>query len=316
MRLCTSTSTFTWRTPLSLRIPTPAGGTHESGLRDGLFQAVKSFVELHNLQPKGVKLLAEDVFARVSFVLSAKVLDPQFQGQIKERLNSRDAVKLVSSFSRPALELWLNQHVEYGKKLAELVIRQAQARTRAGQKVEKRKSSGVAVLPGKLTDCESTDVSRNELFLVEGDSAGGSAKMGRDKEFQAILPLRGKVLNTWETERDRLFANNEVHDIAVAIGVDPHSPDSLDQKVDLSNLRYGKICILSDAERVKLTGNKMDQKVYRHHSGYPGGLKEVSIRSLMQRRPEEVHPRSGAWDVAEKQAPRASRQEAACLCRK
>ncbi len=226
-------------------IPTPAGGTHESGLRDGLFQAVKNFVEIRNLQPKGVKLLAEDVFARVSFVLSAKVLDPQFQGQIKERLNSRDAVKLVSSFSRPALELWLNQHVEYGKKLAELVIRQAQARTRAGQKIEKKKSSGVAVLPGKLTDCESTDISRNEIFLVEGDSAGGSAKMGRDKEFQAILPLRGKVLNTWETERDRLFANNEVHDIAVAIGVDPHGPDD---QVDLSNLRYGKICILSDAD--------------------------------------------------------------------
>ncbi|WP_144158986.1 DNA topoisomerase IV subunit B [Paraburkholderia sp. BCC1885] len=226
-------------------IPTPAGGTHESGLRDGLFQAVKSFVELHNLQPKGVKLLAEDVFARVSFVLSAKVLDPQFQGQIKERLNSRDAVKLVSSFARPALELWLNQHVEHGKKLADLVIKQAQARTRAGQKVEKRKSSGVAVLPGKLTDCESTDIARNELFLVEGDSAGGSAKMGRDKEYQAILPLRGKVLNTWETERDRLFANNEVHDISVAIGVDPHSPDD---HIDLSNLRYGKICILSDAD--------------------------------------------------------------------
>lgn len=226
-------------------IPTPAGGTHESGLRDGLYQAVKSFVELHNLQPKGVKLLAEDVFARVSFVLSAKVLDPQFQGQIKERLNSRDAVKLVSSFARPALELWLNQHVEHGKKLADLVIKQAQARTRAGQKVEKRKSSGVAVLPGKLTDCESTEIGRNELFLVEGDSAGGSAKMGRDKEYQAILPLRGKVLNTWETERDRLFANNEVHDISVAIGVDPHNPDD---KVDLSNLRYGKICILSDAD--------------------------------------------------------------------
>ncbi|AIO67299.1 DNA topoisomerase IV subunit B [Burkholderia oklahomensis] len=226
-------------------IPTPAGGTHESGLRDGLYQAVKSFVELHNLQPKGVKLLAEDVFARVSFVLSAKVLDPQFQGQIKERLNSRDAVKLVSSFTRPALELWLNQHVEHGKKLAELVIKQAQARTRAGQKVEKKKSSGVAVLPGKLTDCETEDLARNELFLVEGDSAGGSAKMGRDKEYQAILPLRGKVLNTWETERDRLFANNEVHDISVAIGVDPHSPDD---GVDLSNLRYGKICILSDAD--------------------------------------------------------------------
>lgn len=226
-------------------IPTPAGGTHESGLRDGLFQAVKSFVELHSLQPKGVKLLAEDVFARVSFVLSAKVLDPQFQGQIKERLNSRDAVKLVSSFVKPALELWLNQHVEHGKKLAELVIKQAQARTRAGQKVEKRKSSGVAVLPGKLTDCESTDIARNELFLVEGDSAGGSAKMGRDKEYQAILPLRGKVLNTWETERDRLFANNEVHDISVAIGVDPHNADD---QVDLSNLRYGKICVLSDAD--------------------------------------------------------------------
>ncbi|EHP41902.1 DNA topoisomerase IV subunit B [Cupriavidus basilensis OR16] len=226
-------------------IPTPAGGTHESGLREGLFQAVKSFIEMHALQPKGVKLMSEDVFARASFVLSAKVLDPQFQGQIKERLNSRDAVKLVSAFSRPALELWLNHHVEYGKKLAELVIRQAQARTRAAQKVEKKKGSGVAVLPGKLTDCESTDVTRNELFLVEGDSAGGSAKMGRDKEFQAILPLRGKVLNTWETERDRLFANNEVHDIAVAIGVDPHGPND---EPDLSNLRYGKICILSDAD--------------------------------------------------------------------
>ncbi|KAF1016708.1 MAG: DNA topoisomerase IV subunit B [Burkholderia sp.] len=226
-------------------IPTPTGGTHESGLRDGLFQAVKSFVELHSLQPKGVKLLAEDVFARVSFVLSAKVLDPQFQGQIKERMNSRDAVKLVSSITRPALELWLNQHVEHGKKLADLVIKQAQARTRAGQKVEKRKSSGVAVLPGKLTDCETQDITRNELFLVEGDSAGGSAKMGRHKGYQAILPLRGKVLNTWEIERDRLFANNEVHDISVAIGVDPHA---LDDHVDLSNLRYGKICILSDAD--------------------------------------------------------------------
>ncbi len=226
-------------------IPTPAGGTHEAGLREGLFQAVKSFIELHSLLPKGVKLLPEDVFARASFVLSAKVLDPQFQGQIKERLNSRDAVRLVASCVRPALELWLNQHVEYGRKLAELVVKQAQARTRAGQKVEKRKSSGVAVLPGKLTDCESTDVTRNELFLVEGDSAGGSAKMGRDKNFQAILPLRGKVLNTWEAERDRLFANNEIHDIAVAIGVDPHGPK---ESPDLSGLRYGKICILSDAD--------------------------------------------------------------------
>ncbi|NNG23129.1 DNA topoisomerase IV subunit B [Telluria aromaticivorans] len=226
-------------------IPTVSGGTHESGLRDGLFGAVKSFVEMHSLLPKGVKLLPEDVFARVSFVLSAKVLDPQFQGQTKERLNSRDAVKLVSFFTRPPLELWLNQHVEYGKKLAELVIKQAQSRLRSLQKVEKKKSSGVAVLPGKLTDCESTDLTRNELFLVEGDSAGGSAKMGRDKEFQAILPLRGKVLNSWETDRDRLFANNEIHDIAVAIGVDPHGSDD---NPDLSGLRYGKICILSDAD--------------------------------------------------------------------
>ncbi len=226
-------------------IPTTAGGTHEAGLREGLYHAVKGFIELHNLLPKGVKLLPDDVFARVSFVLSARVLDPQFQGQIKERLNSRDAVRLVGQLLRPQLELWLNQHVDYGRKLAELAIRQAQARSRAAQKVEKRKSSGVAVLPGKLTDCESTDVTRNEVFLVEGDSAGGSAKMGRDKEFQAILPLRGKVLNTWETERDRLFANNEVHDIAVAIGVDPHGAGD---EPDLSNLRYGRICILSDAD--------------------------------------------------------------------
>ena len=226
-------------------IPTSAGGTHESGLREGLFGAVKSFVEMHSLLPKGVKLLPEDVFARVSFVLSAKVLDPQFQGQIKERLNSRDAVRLVSSFTKPPLELWLNQHVDFGKKLAELVIKQAQTRLRSAQKIEKKKSSGVAVLPGKLTDCESNDISRNEIFLVEGDSAGGSAKMGRDKEFQAILPLRGKVLNAWETERDRLFANNEIHDIAVAIGVDPHGKNDTP---DLSGLRYGRICILSDAD--------------------------------------------------------------------
>ncbi len=226
-------------------IPTSAGGTHESGLRDGLFQAVKSFIELHSLLPKGVKLMPEDVFARANYVLSAKVLDPQFQGQIKERLNSRDAVRLVSSFVRPALELWLNQHVDYGKRLAELAIKAAQTRQKAGQKVEKRKGSGVAVLPGKLTDCESRDLAYNEVFLVEGDSAGGSAKMGRNKETQAVLPLRGKVLNTWEVDRDRLFANNEIHDIAVAIGVDPHGPND---EPDLSGLRYGKVCILSDAD--------------------------------------------------------------------
>ncbi|MBT9459850.1 MAG: type IIA DNA topoisomerase subunit B [Burkholderiaceae bacterium] len=226
-------------------IPTVAGGTHESGLKDGLFGAIKGFIDMHSLLPKGVKLMPDDVFSRASFVLSAKVLDPQFQGQIKERLNSRDALRLVSLYVKPALELWLNQHVDYGKKLAELVIKQAQTRLRASQKVEKRKGSGVAVLPGKLTDCESRDLLHNELFLVEGDSAGGSAKMGRNKETQAVLPLRGKVLNSWEVERDRLFANNEIHDMAVAIGVDPHGPND---SPDMSGLRYGKVCILSDAD--------------------------------------------------------------------
>ena len=226
-------------------IPTVAGGTHESGLKDGLFTAVKGFIDMHSLLPKGVKVMPEDVFSRASFVLSAKVLDPQFQGQIKERLNSREALRLVSNCVRPAFELWLNQHVEHGRKRADLVIRQAQTRQRASQKVEKKKGSGVAVLPGKLTDCESRDLALNELFLVEGDSAGGSAKMGRDKETQAILPLRGKVLNAWEVERDRLFANNEIHDIAVAVGVDPHGADDTP---DFSGLRYGKVCILSDAD--------------------------------------------------------------------
>lgn len=226
-------------------ISTTAGGTHEAGLREGLFSAVKSFAELHGLIPKGVKLLPDDVFARASFVLSAKVLDPQFQGQIKERLNSRDAVRLVSGYVKNALDLTLHANVDAAKKLAESAIRQAQARARSAQKVEKRKSSGVAVLPGKLTDCESSDATRTEVFLVEGDSAGGSAKMGRDKEFQAVLPLRGKVLNSWEVERDRLFANNEIHDISVAIGVDPHESNSA---VDLSGLRYNRICILSDAD--------------------------------------------------------------------
>ncbi len=231
-------------------IPTVAGGTHESGLKDGLFGAVKGFIDVHGLLSKGVKLMPDDVFSRASFVLSAKVLDPQFQGQIKERLNSRDALRLVSNCIKPALDLWLNQHVAEGRKLAELVIRQAQTRQRASQKVEKRRGSGVAVLPGKLTDCESRDLALNEIFLVEGDSAGGSAKMGRDKETQAILPLRGKVLNSWEVERDRLFANNEIHDIAVAIGVDPHGPGPYvdGSTPDLSGLRYGKVCILSDAD--------------------------------------------------------------------
>lgn len=226
-------------------IPTVAGGTHDSGLKDGLFGAIKGFIEMHALLPKGVKLMPEDVFSRASFVLSAKVLDPQFQGQTKERLNSRDALRLVSAYTKPALELWLNQHVEHGRKLADLVIKAAQTRQRASQKVEKKKGSGVAVLPGKLTDCESRDLALNELFLVEGDSAGGSAKMGRNKETQAILPLRGKVLNAWEVERDLLFKNNEIHDMAVAIGVDPHG---VHDTPDLSGLRYGKVCILSDAD--------------------------------------------------------------------
>ncbi|WP_373973883.1 DNA topoisomerase IV subunit B [Chitinibacter sp. SCUT-21] len=226
-------------------IPTPAGGTHESGLRDGVFQVVKTFIDFHNLLPKGVKLLPEDLFSRCSFVLSAKVLDPQFQGQTKDKLTSRDGLKLVSAMVRAPFELWLNEHVDLGKKLAELAIRAAQSRQKNAQKVEKKKSSGVAVLPGKLTDCASDETERCELFLVEGDSAGGSAKLGRDKDFQAILPLRGKVLNTWEVDKDQIFANNEVHDMAVAIGVDPHT---LDSPADLSGLRYGKVIIMSDAD--------------------------------------------------------------------
>ena len=226
-------------------IPTPAGGTHEAGLRDGVFTAIKNFIDHHALLPKGVKLTADDAFGRASFLLSARVLDPSFQGQTKERLNSRDAVQLVSRMVRDPFELWLNEHVDYGKKLAELAIKAAQARARAAQKVEKRKSSGVAVLPGKLSDCESEDIAENELFLVEGDSAGGSAKMARDKDTQAILPLRGKVQNAWEVDRERLFANAEIHDIAVALGVDPHPAGS---DADLSQLRYGKVIIMSDAD--------------------------------------------------------------------
>ena len=227
-------------------IPTPAGGTHETGLRQAAFEAVKSFAEHRALLPKGIKLAADDVFSRASYVLAARVLDPSFQGQTKERLNSRDAVALVSRMVRDPLELWLNEHPDDAKKITELAIRAAQARSRAGQKIEKRKQSAVAILPGKLSDCQSEDVSRNELFLVEGDSAGGSAKAGRDKELQAILPLRGKVLNTWEVEAGSLFANREVHDIAVALGIDPHAPDAPASVLD--NLRYGKVVIMTDAD--------------------------------------------------------------------
>ena len=244
--LCWSTEGNLARESYVNLIPTPAGGTHETGLRQAAFDAVKGFAEHHALLPKGVKLAADDVFSRVSFVLAARVLDPSFQGQTKERLNSRDAVALVSRMLRDPLELWLNEHPDDAKKIAELAIKAAQARSRAGQKVEKRKQSGVAILPGKLSDCQSEDIDRNELFLVEGDSAGGSAKSGRDQEVQAILPLRGKVLNTWEVEPGSLFANREIHDIAVALGIDPHQPDAPDTV--LANLRYGKVVIMTDAD--------------------------------------------------------------------
>ena len=226
-------------------IPTVNGGTHESGLRAGVFEAMKSFIDHHTLLPRGVKLQQEDVCGRMSFVLSARLLDPQFQGQVKEKLNSREAVKLVSSQLRDPFEIWLNNHVEAGKAIAELSIKQALSRQKSAQKVEKKKTSGVAVLPGKLSDCESEDIAHNELFLVEGDSAGGSAKMARNKETQAILPLRGKVQNAWEIDPDRILANAEIHDIAVALGVDAHRPDG---NPDLSGLRYGKIVIMSDAD--------------------------------------------------------------------
>ena len=234
-------------------IPTAGGGTHESGLKAAAFEAMKSFIEHHGLMPKGLKLQQEDVASRMSYVLAAKVLDPQFQGQTKDRLNSREAHKLLIAAVRDPFETWLNRHVEHAKAIAELAIKAAAARQRNGQTVDKRKSSGVAVLPGKLSDCESTD--DNELFLVEGDSAGGSAKMARNRENQAILPLRGKVLNTWEVDADRLFANREVHDISVAIGVDPHGASDpaaaipLDASKDvLANLRYERIVLMTDAD--------------------------------------------------------------------
>jgi topoisomerase-4 subunit B len=226
-------------------IPTPAGGTHEAGLRSALFEAVKAFVDHHGLLPRGARLQTEDVSARLHYVLSARILDPQFQGQVKEKLTSRDALKLIVQVLRDPFETWLNAHVDYGKRIAELAIAQALTRMKSAQKVEKKKGSGVAVLPGKLTDCESDDVTRREVFLVEGDSAGGSAKLARDKQYQAILPLRGKVLNTFEVDRDRLFANTEIHDIAVAVGVDPHRSAA---EADLKGLRYNRIIIMADAD--------------------------------------------------------------------
>ncbi len=226
-------------------IPTPAGGTHEAGLRDGIFEAVKAFAEHHNMMPRGIKLQADDVWSRTVYFLSAKVLEPQFHGQTKEKLSNRDALKLVSSMVRDPFELWLNSHVEYGRKVAELVIRQAVERSRTVTKVERKKSSSVVMLPEKLTDCESKNTGDNELYLVEGDSAGGSAKQARDKRFQAIYKMRGKALNSWEVKRDLLFSNAEIHDIAVAIGVDPLGDTD---NPDLSGLRYGKIASMTDAD--------------------------------------------------------------------
>jgi topoisomerase-4 subunit B len=197
------------------------------------------------MMPRGIKLTADDVWAKTIYFLSAKVLEPQFHGQTKEKLSNRDAFKLVAAMVRDPFELWLNTHVEFGRKIAEVVIRQAVERSRSVQKVERKKSSSVVMLPEKLTDCETTDIAQNELFLVEGDSAGGSAKQARDKRFQAIYKMRGKALNSWEVKRELLFSNAEIHDIAVAIGVDPHENGT---EPDLSGLRYGKIASMTDAD--------------------------------------------------------------------
>ena len=226
-------------------IPTPAGGTHESGLREGIFEAIKSFAEYHNLTPKGIKLLADDAWSRTIYFLSTKVLEPQFHGQTKEKLSNRDAVKLVTEMVRDPFARWMNSNVEYGRKITDLVVRQAIERTRTVQKVERKKSSSVVILPEKLSDCESSDLGDNELYLVEGDSAGGSAKQARDKRFQAIYRMRGKALNSWEVKRELLFSNTEIHDISVALGVDPHG-DS--EEADLSGLRYGKVASMTDAD--------------------------------------------------------------------
>jgi topoisomerase-4 subunit B len=226
-------------------IPTRHGGTHVSGLREGVYNAIRNFIDLHAMGQRGIKIVPEDVWSRASYVLSVKMLDPQFKGQVKNELISRDGVKLTAQMVRDPFELWLNQHVDEAKRIAELVMRQAMTRTRAAQKVERRKSSGVAVLPGKLTDCASDDPERNELFIVEGDSAGGSAKQARDKEFQAVLPLKGKPKNTWQDSPDTLYSNKEIEAIALAIGIDHHQRG---EAVDMTRLRYRKIIILADAD--------------------------------------------------------------------
>ena len=222
-------------------IPTAQGGTHVNGLRSGLLDALREFCELRNLLPRGVKLTAEDVWDRCCFILSSKLQDPQFSGQTKERLSSREAAGFVSGVAKDAFSLWLNQHTHEAELLAELCINRAQARLRSAKKVVRKKVASGPALPGKLADCTSEDPARGELFLVEGDSAGGSAKQARNREFQAILPLRGKILNTWEVDAQEILASAEVHNISVALGIDPASDD-------LTGLRYHKICILADAD--------------------------------------------------------------------
>ena len=222
-------------------IPTAQGGTHVNGLRTGLLDAMRDFCEIRNLVPRGVKLTPEDIWDRCAYVLSSKLEDPQFSGQTKERLSSREAAAFVSGVAKDAFSLWLNQHTQEAEKLAEMCISNAQSRLRKAKKVERKRVSAGPALPGKLADCSGSDPERAELFLVEGDSAGGSAKQARDREFQAILPLRGKILNTWEVDSQEILASQEVHNISIAIGIDPASDD-------LSGLRYNKVCILADAD--------------------------------------------------------------------
>lgn len=222
-------------------IPTAQGGTHVNGMRSGLMDAMREFCELRSLLPRGVKLTPDDLWERISFVLSVKMVDPQFSGQTKERLSSRQCAAFVSGVVKDAFSLYLNKHVTVGEALAEHVINVAQKRMRSSKKVIRKKVTQGPALPGKLADCASQETGRTELFLVEGDSAGGSAKQARERDFQAIMPLRGKILNTWEVASEEVLASQEVHDISVAIGVEPGSPD-------MSKLRYGKICILADAD--------------------------------------------------------------------